>query len=85
LNNDKAEPYAAIKAMAAYLGDVHLSGSHRGEPGTAGDSIDYDALFRGLREIHFAGPLLLQYHLKDVASIASSCAFAKRLREKYLS
>ena len=85
LNNDKAEPYQAIKEMAPYLGDVHLSGSHRGEPGTVGDTIDYAALFRGLQEIRFAGPLLLQYHLKDVASIATSCAFAKRLREKYLN
>lgn len=85
LNNDRAEPYAAIRAMAADLGDVHLSGSHRGEPGTAGDTIDYDALFRGLREIQFSGPLLLQYRLKDVASIATSCAFAKRLRDKYLT
>jgi sugar phosphate isomerase/epimerase len=81
LNNDKAEPYASVKAMKGKLGDVHLSGSHRGEPGTNGDTIDYAALFRGLKEIQFAGPLLLQYHLKDVASIATSCAFARKLRE----
>ena len=84
LNNDKAEPHAAILAMAAHLGDVHLSGSHRGEPGTEGDTIDYAALFRGLQATGFSGPLLLQYHLKDVKSIETSCAFAKHLREKYL-
>jgi len=84
LNNDKAEPYASIKAMGPALGDVHLSGSHRGEPNSGGDTIDYEALFRGLKEINFRGPLLTQYHLKDVESIARTAAFAKGLRAKYL-
>jgi D-psicose/D-tagatose/L-ribulose 3-epimerase len=81
LNNDKAEPYAAVKALKGYLGDVHLSGSHRGEPGTDNDTIDYAALFRGLKEIQFSGPILLQYHLKDVASMQTSFAFANGWRK----
>lgn len=84
LNNDKAEPYASIKAMKAHLGDVHLSGSHRGEPGTAGDTIDYAGLFKGLKEIGFSGPLLSQFKLTDIKSIETSCAFAKKYREQYL-
>ncbi|MCW8130104.1 MAG: sugar phosphate isomerase/epimerase [Planctomycetota bacterium] len=84
LNNDKAEPYASILAMKDHLGDVHLSGSHRGEPGTEGDTIDYAALFKGLKEIGFSGPLLNQFKLTDVGQMASSCAFAKKYREQYL-
>lgn len=84
LNNDKAEPYTSILAMREHLGDVHLSGSHRGEPGTANDTIDYAALFKSLKEIRFQGPLLSQFHLTDLKSIETSCAFAKRYREEYL-
>lgn len=84
LNNDKVQPYPSILAMKGHLGDVHLSGSHRGEPGSEGDTIDYEGLFKGLAEIQFTGPLLSQYHLKDVESIARTSAFARKLREKYL-
>ena len=78
LFNDQADPHEAVLAMGSALGDVHVSGSHRGEPGT--DAFDFDAFAEGLREIHFRGPLVVQYHLKETESIARSCAFTKQLR-----
>jgi D-psicose/D-tagatose/L-ribulose 3-epimerase len=77
LFNDKADPYQSVVTMGKLLGDVHISGSHRGEPGT--DEFDFKAFMKGLREINYDGPLTLQYHLKDVESVARSCEFTKRL------
>ena len=80
LFNDKADPYQSVLAMGKLLGDVHISGSHRGEPGT--DEFDFEVFMKGLREINYDGPLTLQYHLKDVESMARSCEFTKRLLYK---
>jgi len=80
LFNDKADPYQSVLAMGKLLGDVHISGSHRGEPGT--DEFDFKAFMKGLREINYNGLLTLQYHLKDVESMARSCEFTKRLLYK---
>ena len=78
LFNDGAEPKTAAHAMKACLGDVHVSGSHRGEPG--GGVFDFETFAQGLKEIGFAGPLVVQYKMEDVASIARSCEFTKTFR-----
>ncbi len=82
LFNDRADPYQAAIAMGEKLGDVHVSGSHRGEPGTG--EFDFESFARGLREINFKGPLVVQYRMQDVNSIARSCQFTKRFREMIL-
>ena len=78
LFNDGAEPHAAAHAMKACLGDVHVSGSNRGEP--SGGVFDFETFARGLKEIGFSGPLVVQYKMEDVASIARSCEFTKKFR-----
>ena len=78
LFNDGAEPHAAAHAMKACLGDVHVSGSNRGEPG--GGVFDFETFARGLKEIGFSGPLVVQYKMEEVASIARSCEFTKNFR-----
>lgn len=78
LYNDRAEPITATHAMKGHLGDVHLSGSDRGEPG--GGVFDFEAFARGLKGIHFSGPLVVQYKLEDVASIQRSCEFTQKFR-----
>lgn len=78
LFNDGAEPHAAAHAMKGYIGDVHVSGSNRGEPG--GGVFDFETFARGLKEIGFAGPLVVQYKMEDVASIKRSCEFTKKFR-----
>lgn len=79
LNNDRADPYRSVLTMGELLGDVHVSGSHRGEPGSEGDEFDYESFIKALDEIGYKGPLTAQYHLKDTDSIARACAFVKKL------
>ncbi len=79
LFNDGAAPHVAAHAMKGCLGDVHVSGSNRGEPG--GGVFDFKAFAQGLKEIGFEGPLVVQYKMEDVASIARSCEFTKQFRE----
>ena len=62
--------------MKACLGDVHISGSHRGEPG--GGVFDFETFARGLKEIGFSGPLVVQYKMEDVVSIARAAASSPR-------
>jgi D-psicose/D-tagatose/L-ribulose 3-epimerase len=81
LNNYKADPYRSVIAMGELIGDVHISGSHRGEPGSEGDKLDYKSFMKGLVEIGYKGPLTMQYHLKDTESIARAYAFTKKLRD----
>ncbi len=79
LFNDGADPRAAAHAIETCLGDVHLSGSDRGEPG--GGVFDFETFADGLKTIGFSGPLVVQYKMEDVASIARSCAFTRKFRE----
>lgn len=79
LNNDSADPYTAALAMKSCLGDVHMSGSDRGEPG--GGVFDFKTFAKGLKEINFTGPLVIQYKMEDVASIKRSCEFTQKFRE----
>ena len=78
LLNDGADPHAAAHAMKVCLGDVHVSGSNRGEPG--GGVFDFETFARGLKEIGFSGPLVVQYQMKDIESVARSCEFTKKFR-----
>ena len=82
MNNDNADLYTAAVAMGDMISDVHISGSHRGEPGSPGDTIDYDAFMRGLKEIGYQGDLVLQYKLEDIDSMRRACELTKGLREK---
>ncbi len=79
LFNDGADPHAAALAMQTCLGDVHMSGSNRGEPG--GGVFDFETFAKGLKEINFSGPLVIQYKMEDVASIKRSCEFTRKFRE----
>ncbi len=79
LFNDGAEPHAAALAMKTCLGDVHISGSNRGEPG--GGVFDFETFAKGLKEINFSGPLVVQYKMEDVASIKRSCEFTQKFQE----
>ncbi len=79
LFNDGADPHAAAFSMQECLGDVHVSGSNRGEPG--GGAFDFETFAKGLKEINFTGPLVVQYKMEDVASIKRSCEFTRKFRQ----
>jgi sugar phosphate isomerase/epimerase len=69
----------AVAALGKRIGEVHLSGSHRGEPGSAGDECDYGSLTQALREISYDGPVMLQYSVRDLDGIERACRFARNL------
>lgn len=77
--NDGADPYEAAIAMQGLMGEIHISGSDRGEPGSSTDEFDYAAFIRGVKEVEFDGPVMLQYRLDDPTSIERACAFTRRL------
>ncbi|MBM3473864.1 MAG: sugar phosphate isomerase/epimerase [Armatimonadetes bacterium] len=52
---------ASAKAMAGRFGILHISGSHRGEPGSEGDTCDHEGFVRAAREVGYVGDLVLQY------------------------
>ena len=56
-----------------------MSGSDRGEPG--GGIFDFETFAKGLKEIRYSGPLVIQYKMEDVASIKRSCDFTQKFRE----
>jgi len=82
LFNDNADPYKSVLEMKDLIGDVHISGSHRGEPGT--DEFDFDSFASGLRTINFKGPLVIQYKMEDVESISRSSVFTQKLKEQMI-
>jgi len=52
---------ASAQAMAGRFGILHISGSHRGEPGSEGDTCDHEGFVRAAREAGYTGDLVLQY------------------------
>ncbi len=82
LFNDNANPHTAALAMKTCLGDVHVSGSDRGEPG--GGSFDFETFAAGLKEISFSGPLVIQYKMQDIDSIKRSRDFTFKFRDMIL-
>ncbi len=79
LCNDGADPYEAAIAMKGLIGEIHISASDRGEPGSSTDEFDHGAFVRGIEEIGFEGPVMVQYKLEDPASIKRACEFTRRL------
>ena len=83
IHNDGADTEEAAVAMGDRLGDVHVSGSGRGAP--EADAFDMAGFIRGLRAIEFQGPLMAQYHLKDVESIPRVCAYIREVRARIMA
>jgi len=52
---------AAAEAMQGRFGILHISGSHRGEPGSEGDTCDHEGFVRAARRAGYTGDLVLQY------------------------
>lgn len=57
----------AATTLAASLGVLHISGSHRGEPGSEGDSCDYGSFVEAAVAAGYQGDLVLQYQAKGDA------------------
>ena len=75
---------ASAKAMAGRLGILHISGSHRGEPGSEGDTCDHEGFVRAAREAGYTGDLVLQYAPPENAaeSLKRAVALCRRIVER---
>ena len=60
--------------MGDFIGDAHISGSHRGEPGTG--EFDFDSFAFGLKEIGFNGPLVIQYKKENENGNSTLCCIS---------
>jgi len=72
---------ASAQAMAGRLGILHISGSHRGEPGSQGDTCDHEAFVRAACAVGYAGDLVLQYAPPPDTpeSLKRAVAFCRRI------
>ncbi len=62
MNVEEDDPLAALRAVAAVLGAVHLSDSNRHQPGTG--HVDFAAVIATLREVGFDGVLSVECRLR---------------------
>lgn len=58
MNIEEAGFYYPLVACADVLGYIHMSESHRGQVGTG--TINWDDIFRGLKDAGYRGPLVLE-------------------------
>jgi sugar phosphate isomerase/epimerase len=75
---------ASAQAMAGRFGILHISGSHRGEPGSEGDTCDHEGFVRAAREAGYTGDLVLQYAPPPDAldSLKRAVALCQRIIER---
>lgn len=78
ISNSEQDITNAIKRLAPYLGDVHISGRHRKSPII--DPCDYDTIFEALHDINYSGAFMVQYHLdEDLSTIEQVYQFVREL------
>jgi D-psicose/D-tagatose/L-ribulose 3-epimerase len=58
MNIEEEGMYQPIVDSADVLGYMHMSESHRGLMGTG--TVNWDQVFRGLKDAHYRGPLVLE-------------------------
>ncbi len=58
MNIEEADSARAIFETGDYLGYFHIGESHRGYMGSG--SIDFDSIFRGLRQVNYTGPIVFE-------------------------
>ncbi|MGQ9732353.1 MAG: sugar phosphate isomerase/epimerase family protein [Candidatus Zipacnadales bacterium] len=75
---------AAAHAIGGRLGILHISGSHRGEPGSAGDLCDHAAFIGAAREVGYQGDLVIQYAPPQdtLESLKRAVAFCRQIVEQ---
>jgi D-psicose/D-tagatose/L-ribulose 3-epimerase len=58
MNIEEDSFYKPLVECADVLGYMHISESHRGIPGTG--TVNWEEIFRGLRDAHYKGPLVFE-------------------------
>lgn len=77
MNIEERSMYDAITLAGEHLGHFHASASHRGIPGQ--DTIPWQQVRDGLREIHYDGAVVIESFASEIESIASACCIWRDL------
>src|SRR5262245_36889810 len=77
MNIEQKDQAAAIRKAGKLLGHFHACGSDRGTPGN--DHIAWPAIGRALKEIRYAGDVVIESFTTDVKVIARAAAIWRRI------
>jgi D-psicose/D-tagatose/L-ribulose 3-epimerase len=77
MNIEEESAYEAIKATGKRLYHVHASESHRGTPGKG--TAQWDDLARGLKDVGYSGPVVIETFTPAVKEIARAAAIWRPL------
>lgn len=77
MNIEERSPGDAIRAAGSRLKHVHACANDRGAPGSG--SINWPEIARALRDVGYAGPLVIESFTADVKSIARAAAIWRPL------
>ncbi|HMO64419.1 MAG TPA: sugar phosphate isomerase/epimerase [Verrucomicrobiota bacterium] len=77
MNIEEKDPAAAILKAGPLLGHFHACGSDRGTPGN--DHIEWPPIIAALRQVKYAGDLVIESFTTDVKVIARAAAIWRRI------
>jgi len=77
MNIEEKDFYAATVQAGSLLGHVHCSENDRGIPGTG--HVDWQGLFRGLRETNYRGWVIIESFFEPIPSIVDFSPIWRRL------
>ncbi len=70
MNIEEEDFSAPLAEVADVLGYVHISESHRGQPGRG--TVNWDQVFQGLAAAHYTGPLVIEAFAAPAADLAAA-------------
>ncbi len=77
MNIEEKNPAEAIRRAGAQVGHFHASGSDRGTPGN--DHVDWSGVAQALKDIHYAGAVVIESFTPDVKVIARAAAIWRKI------
>lgn len=77
MNIEEKDLYTAIKHTGKYLGHVHCCENDRGAPGSG--HVDWDGVFKALREVNYNGWLVIESFVPAIKAIAKAAAIWREL------
>ena len=77
MNIEEKHPAEAIRAVGPRLAHFHACGTDRGTPGT--DHTDWTAIAGALREVGYAGPVVIESFTADNLTIATAASIWRAL------
>lgn len=77
MNIEEKSLYRAIKLAGEYLAHMHCCENDRGTPGTG--NVDWDGVFKALREINYDGWLVIESFVPAIEAIAKAAAIWREL------